>query len=390
MTYIVGWRFGSTAYFASDTAVTVVGPLSESPPEESQGAKTSFGESNVSEPLRAVSEGALKLINLGRAAVAMCGDIPLARSVTTSLARRLEDGDDPQQALRNAVADNGPFSDHQRQIHLIVGIPQFPTPKLFAFNIDGDQKIHEVPDCTLVQFGSMEAKYKSVTAQMISKLKIFANEPDQFLIAGLAFLQSYGIHDHLLEHGVGGAFCGLHVGTETIQWQKDVLYFVHTSRDRPSDPTAPDCGEMVSSIVRDHVLVVRSTFSHRCSYFGDSVNRGLNDEWKAKWWDNTFEFISHGRFDFVVALNTRDRIISVVEMMKNLSSRHLRIEPGSPQSEGFRLQVVYSPDLSKCMREPCPDRHDGTLPIRFNWFPFEEPDQSAEQPVAAKSSGRTE
>ena len=47
---------------------------------------------------------------------------------------------------------------------------------------------------------------------------------------------------------------------------------------------------MVSSIVRGHVHVVRSSLIHSCKYFGDSINSGLSDQWRIKWWDYSFDF----------------------------------------------------------------------------------------------------
>jgi hypothetical protein len=41
----------------------------------------------------------------------------------------------------------------------------------------------------------------SLSGQMSAQLKLFAAEPENFLVNTLAFLQSYGVHDFLLEHG---------------------------------------------------------------------------------------------------------------------------------------------------------------------------------------------
>lgn len=378
MTYIAAWRLGPYAYLVADTAITVEDVSGQSSSREQAASVTSFGEKDVSEPGRVVYEGVLKTINLGRAVVLMCGDVRLARSVIGSIERCLQAGLDGTQAFQQAIVDNGPFDDSERQIHLIVAFPEHPQARLLAFNIDGDLQIHEVPDETAVQFGSMPSKYKSIFPQMINTLKIFAGEPDRFLTGILGIVQSYGLHDYLMENSVGGTFCGAVVGSSDIRWQKDILYVLHKSQALPTTDKAPHIIEMITSIVRDHVLVVRSNITDSCRYFGDSINRGLDENWRAKWWDLCFDFTSHGRFDYVVALNTDNRVVSVVETLGHLRTKHLRISPKGPQSkeEAFRLDVAFSPQLFKVMIQPDPPPRVEAIFQRFNWFPYEPPEES--------------
>jgi len=326
---------------------------------------TSFGELNVYESNRTVGEGALKIINLGQVAVAMCGDLRVGRSVVRTLNTAMEHGKDPQEALRVAVRTNGPFDDPERTIQLIVASPSSPKPTLLAFNSDGNQAIQEVQEGCAIHFGSLSPAYKSVTPQFIELLRGFTLKPQQLLVGTLALLQSYGIHEHILEEGVGGAFCGLLVQENSIEWQKDILFCIHRGMDQNFN--------MVSSIVRDDVLVVRSTLNNRCSYFGDSLNSGLDEKWRAEWWDPAFEFAKHGKFDFIVLLNTQFRIVTVIEMLKQQTSKHYRIVPAKGQrpEEAFRLDFAFSPTLTEDMIEPIADRNDGSMPLKFNWYPYE-------------------
>lgn len=378
MTYIAAWRLGPYAYLVSDTALTVEELSGQPSSKEPAASVTSFGESDVSEPERVVYEGVLKTINLDRTVALMCGDVRVARSVITSIERRLQAGLDGTRAFEQAIVDNGPFDDSQRQIHLIVAFPEHPHARLMAFNIDGDLQIHEVPDDAAVQFGSMPSKYKSIFPQMINTLKNFAGEPDRFLTGALGIVQGYGVHEYLMENSVGGTFCGAVVGSSDIRWQKDILYVLHRSQTTPSIEKAPHIYDMITSIVRDHVLVVRSTITNSCRYFGDSLNRGLDENWRAKWWDLCFDFMSHGRFDFVVALNTDNRVVSVVETLGHLRTKHLRISPEGPQSteEAFRLNLAFSPELFEWMMQPDPPPRLEAMFLRFNWFPYEPPEES--------------
>ncbi len=371
MTYIISWKIGSAVYLAADSALTVENPAEVAHQPDSPKGKTSFGELNVYESNRSVQEGALKIINLGRVAIAMCGDIGLCRTVISTLSGAMDHTNNPAEALEIAVSTNGPFNDPNRSIHLVVAFPSSPKPTLLAFNIDGDQSIREVQEGSAVHFGSLKSAFRGVGPQMLHALRIFASEPQRFLVSGLAFLQSYGIHRYLLEEGVGGAFCGLLVRKDSIEWQSDILFCMH----KGIDPNI----NMVSSIVRDNVLVVRSNLINSCKYFGDSLNKGLNEEWRAKWWDPAFEFTSYGKFDYIVLLNTCFHTLTVIEMLKQQRSAHFRISPeaGQRSEVAFRLNLAFSPMLTKAMTEPPEDQHNGTLPVKFNWFPYEVADGRA-------------
>lgn len=355
MTYALAWKLGPAVYLAGDTALTDSCRINEK--------CTSFGEEPIDRPDRCVYEGCLKLVNFGTAAVAICGDVALARSVIEVFKKTLQRTNEPRAALQTAIASCGPV-DPERSIHLLVAFPDSPAPALLSFNHAGDQSIIEHDDGYLVQIGSITPIYKSMSHQMITNLRPFRLEPQRFLVNMLGFLQSLGVHDYLLEYGVGGVFCGLLVGEHSIEWQKDILFCVHNELDPNLD--------MVSCIVRDNVIVVRSTFSNSCRYFADTLACGSFEEWKSKWWDPAFDFAEAGRFDFVVILNRRCWIVNVVEMLKHLSSAFLRIEPttGVGPNESFRIQFQFSPMLTKAMTEPLPERHNRSVPFKLNWFPY--------------------
>lgn len=362
MTYILGWKFGQYAYIAADTALTIIRPMIHDHERVVADRTTSFGELNVSETQQVVSEGVLKLIYMDQLAVAFCGNIPTARSVVETLAIGLRQGNSPRKALEQALISNGPF-DPNRQINLIVSIPTSPEPVLLAFNIDGDQRVQEIPDETVVQFGSMPQLYKNISASLLTKLSVFKAEPDRLLMGALAIIQSYVIHDSLLQEGVGGACTGLWIGPNIIQWQRDILYILHSDLDPKLD--------MISSIIRDNVLIVRSNVTNACRYFGDSINGGLSGEWRHRWWDAAFHFIERGAFDFVILLNIGTRIVTVVEMRKKNQTEHFRIHATKSEipEEAYLLETAMSPVLTRAATERIPEQ-DGTIPFKFNWFPF--------------------
>lgn len=193
---------------------------------------------------------------------------------------------------------------------------------------------------------------------------MFKAEPDRLLVGALAIIQSYGIHDYLLQGGAGGSFVGLRIGPNIIQWQQDLLFILQADLD----PTV----DMISSIIRDNVIIVRSNVTNACRYFGDSINNGLSEEWRRRWWDAAFDCTEQGHFDFVILLNITARIVTVVEMQQKNQSEHFRIYATKNErpEEAFRLNMAMSPVLPRAATERLPDLRDGSIPFKFNWFPF--------------------
>jgi hypothetical protein len=178
-------------------------------------------------------------------------------------------------------------------------------------------------------------------------------------------VQSYGIHSYILEQGVGGAFCGLFIGERSIEWQPDTLFLLY---DRARDENI----NMVSSIVRDHVFVVRSTFDEHTGYFFNTISCASVDDWIAKWLIPAHTFLNDGRFDFIVLVSRRFRIITVIEMFKHRSNQFLSITPlASERALGqIGLELEFSPQLSQIMDDLGPNADDGGIPGVFNWYPY--------------------
>jgi hypothetical protein len=208
----------------------------------------------------------------------------------------------------------------------------------------------------------------------------FYNKPSWFLTIVLAHVQSYGIYDYMniFEKGVGGAFCSLFIGEHSIEWQSDILFLLY---DRARDSNING----ISSIVRDHVLVVRSVDNNKTHYIANDISCKSIQDWNRKWFIPAHTFVNDGRFDFVVLLSRRFRIITIIEMFKHRSTSFFRItrltseghldqsrfDPTFLPPYEIQLGLEFSQQLCEIMDEPTPDRYDGTIPFTaFNWYPY--------------------
>jgi hypothetical protein len=373
MTFVLAWKFRSSIYLVADTAVTADYPVVDR-------TYTSFEERSISQPGKSVYEGALKLINLERAAIAVAGNSALGQSIASTFKDTLRVTGNPREALRTTVMSNGPFNS-KRSCQLVVAFPSSPTPTLLSFNFNDNHDIIEEREGCCLAIGSIPEIYKNLSFQLLDLFAPgFYNKPSWFLMMALASVQSYGIHDYMniFEKGVGGAFCGLFIGEHSIEWQSDILFLLY-DRGRDSNINA------VESIVRDHVLVVRSLDNNNTRYFLNAISCDSIEDWYRKWFIPAHTFISYGRFDFVVLLSRRFRIITIIEMFKHQSNQFLSItrlpsdasfeqvvpDPTFLPPYEIQLELGFTEQLCEIMDEPTPDSYDGSTPFAaFNWYPY--------------------
>lgn len=260
------------------------------------------------------------------------------------------------------IVSNGPFP-MKRAAQLIVAWRGEPCPRLFSFNHDGRGTLHELGYGEGVPLGSVRAMHKGMTQEPLKRL--FAMDRQGFaayLAAALGLLQSLGVHDYLLNDGVGGSFTGLCVTREGIAWQPDLLYLI----DQPGE----DIWSAVATCVRDGILIVNSTITNELRLFVTTVN-GENDlaQWAKRWGRFAQSYITNKRFDYVVLLGLTRWVVIVIEMRRTLESKMLRFHADSPAKgrvSWFELQAEMISELSRGFSNPEPDARD----FRFRFEPY--------------------
>lgn len=133
-------------------------------------------------------------------------------------------------------------------------------------------------------------------------------------------MQSYGVHDYLLPHGVGGAYTAAWVTPEGAQWQGNNLFAILNPNSVAYDPDqAEDALIMCATIIKNDVLClvnnqsVGNKFITSCrkDESEDAIVERISDavECSLKDFDNAV-------FDFFIFINTKRHIVTVVEMSK--------------------------------------------------------------------------
>jgi hypothetical protein len=158
VSFILAWKFRSTIYLVADTAVTVNQQVGDS-------TYTSFEERSISQPGKSVYEGALKLINLERAAIAVAGDSDLGLEIARTVKDALRQTGDPRQAFETAIISHTPFQSN-RSCSLIIAFPNSPNPSLVSFNLNNDQRIIEHTEDCFLPIGSIPERCKDLSFQL--------------------------------------------------------------------------------------------------------------------------------------------------------------------------------------------------------------------------------
>ena len=357
MSYVLGWKTRSNVYLAADSMITSA--------PTSIDVQSSFGERQIGEGSISVAERGMKIIVDEDLAIGLCGDFRVARGLASSVIRSYRRLRDPETALREMFVSNGPFP-MKRPAQLIAAWRGEPCPRLFSFNHDGCGTLHEFGFGEGVPLGSVRAMHKGMTQELLKRL--FAVERQgsaAYLASALGMLQSFGVHDYLLNDGVGGSFTGLCVTRDAITWQPDLLYLI--------DEPGKDIWSGVATCVCGQSLIVNSTITNQPRVFMTDVN-GANDltEWFNSWGQFAQSYITDKRFDFVVLLGLEHQVVIVIEMRKALESKVLRFHSDSPAEDGvtwFELRA----DMIAALRQPFSNPEPDTRDFRFGFEPYEAP-----------------
>lgn len=268
----------------------------------------------------------------------------------------------PEQVLSESIETFKDLDDLSFQFIATMAVR--PAPALFSFNMGGERKLLEHSGDGVVQAGS-PTEFQTELFRTVLRLldERLPPRPEVFLVAAVAWLQSIGTREYVLERGIGGAFYGLYSDTQGIKWQSDVVFGIHR---RMSSTTLP-----VITMVRDNVVLVHSGVDEASRAMYSSTSSTVTiAEWYARW--GSFDDAALGSaIRFVVLIDCVDWRVAVFELAEDGSSRYLRFEGPTRRSDG-RLQIAvdFAPEVIAILGRPIrPPRSPSGVPIFFAWSP---------------------
>lgn len=308
MTHIVAVVIGDASYIWADTAVTVPSP------NDLTSRRTAFGENSSVSSERRVDQGALKIERYGDLVVACAGDSVMARAIVGTFRQLLSAGTSVEDAFRGSIISNSPIPVG-REVQLCCAFHSNDSSRIIAFNDFGDNKFRLLCDRDYLQFGSAPdhiLAYAEASLSLLVENQAHA-EPDIFLLLVLATLQRNGPSENLMPHGVGGAYCGVRVGSDGVHWQKDVINFIYSSND--AELTLRDSA---ITYVRDDVLVAVPAIGRPAVFLNSSSNV---EQWKDRHWPGSVRHVRAGHVDYMNFLDTAARRVTVVRMNQELVTK---------------------------------------------------------------------
>ena len=319
--------------------------------------RTSFGEVHAHNDEASVEERALKVFNLGKAALTFSGDVEIGYDFIGIVHQVLVSGEEPLRAFEVGAQSIGSSTSAQKVSVLMTSFYD-GKPKLTSFQGGQIQR-----NCKLVQFGAIGPGGSDYATELVSLAKLHTPNVATQLACVLANIQSFSIRDCLIDkRGIGGVFSGLSISKESVKWHPDMVYMLANDDMFAVDGETDGEAQAVLSIVRDDIHLVRSPFTGGTVAFSNSPDRKVDHQSLIKRSNaiarELYQIESEKRFDFVALIHTVRPIVAIIEMQKNQCTRHLGFVQG---------RVGGSESVIKYFRR-CQENNPNKIYTHF--FPF--------------------
>lgn len=348
MTYCVGWKYANSVYLFADLMAT-----KNSPPTTTH---SSFGELHAQVRGEYVEESLLKIVPLSDGvAAAFSGDAQLATSIIEFLRENIKANTSDLRSLLSSVSVSlGPFSRDRAVGLLLAASGSLGEPQLLNWNTVSGL---DPSESDFHQIGSLTSYHSALTPQVLSRLARGNLPPDRLLSMLTAVVQSYGVHDNLIEQNIGGLIFGLRTHAGQIIWQEDTNYVLY-------DPQLknPIC---VSAFVRDNVVVLNSSQTNDIRCLAHSVSTISIHAWFDKWHGNIKSHLETDRYRYWVFISMLDKVITVLRR-DNLDTKSRYISLKKTGDGKFNMGI--SGELMSLLMQPLKDMQDGSLPFRLNFL----------------------
>lgn len=347
MTYCAGWKYLNSVYLLADTAVT-----KDSLPTTTH---SSFGELHAQVRGEYVEESLLKIVPLSDGvAVAFAGDVQLATSIIEFLRENLEaNASDLRLLLSSVTTSLGPFSRDREVGLLLAASDALGESQLLRWDTVSGL---DTSESDYYQIGSLTSYHSALTPQVLSLLAKGNLAPDRLLSVLTAVVQSYGIHDNLIEQNVGGLVFGLRTHAGQTVWQEDTNYVLY-------DPQVKS-PIWVSAFVRDNVVVLNSSQTNDIRCLAHSVSTASIQAWFDKWQGHVKSHLETDKYQYWVFICTLGKVITVLRR-DNLDRESHYVSLKKIGDGKFDMGI--SGELMPLLRQPLTDMQDGSLPFRLNF-----------------------
>lgn len=340
MTYCVGLRTKTGVFVGADSVFSSASPSAHTLASSS---RTAFGELQGDvgpDGSRYVSEEGLKVSIGSDTVVGFAGDVEIARAVIRNYFDGRKAGFGARESVHSALVSVTPC---EKEAEILFAFYEFEQPCLVHINTL-DQSSVEVDG--LVQLGSELAdgqhewteKFVSLNLEQLERLGTHPLHTERAFTNFLALLQSYGVHDHLLQHGVGGAFVAAWVTPTGARWQGSHLFVMLGEEPSYEDP-------MCATSIHEDVLCLVNNQTESTKLLSWMLSNENTDDTKARFDSAAEKCIAAwdaGTFDYFILLNRTRHVVTVVEMRGHL--HHALVSFHAPHFDR-KLGIVWTREL---------------------------------------------
>ena len=286
--------------------------------------------------------------------MAYAGDVQLAVCIIEFLRESINFAETGYELLGMLSTSLGPF-DTGRPVELILAFAAQgkPVELLHWDSISTTASI----GANYYQIGSLTSYHASLTPEFLTTLINGSVPGERALAITIALVQSYGIHDNLIDQNIGGLIFGLRCTNGAIHWQEDTNFVVHNF----------DLSAIIfaSAFARDDAVVVSSSATNDTRIFMHSANHLSPHEWMEKWREFIQEKTKSDKYRYWVFIRNPDKCITVIR--REDPERTGELVRTTYLGDG-KFDLALREELMGLLRQPLNDRGDGSIPVRLNFL----------------------
>ncbi|MCF6155746.1 MAG: hypothetical protein E3K36_10930 [Candidatus Brocadia sp.] len=344
MTYCAGWKYRGSVFLIADTAITK--------PDKPSLDYSSFGQLHSDTKDGYVQESLLKLVPISEGtAIGFAGNVAVASEIIGLLKDNVAYAESARELTR--FADGmGPF-DPKRGVALLIA-SSTPDGKSELIKWDTAKGLDK-SDADYYEIGSLTSYHAALTPSVLKVLASGSLAVDRVLAIIAAIVQSYGVHDDLIQMNVGGLIFGLSTAQGKVSWQEDTNYLLY----------GPNISSVsyISAISRENAVIVNSSLTNDTRVFSHSVSVDQSTLLSQDWRSKVREQLDSDSFRYWVFFSLQGKVITIV-IRHNLEtqSKYVRL---SHLGEG-KFDLAISPELQAILCQPLEEKNDGSIPFRLN------------------------
>ncbi len=341
MTYSVAWKTDTAAFIVTDSAVTTANDHGNGV----ENRTTSFCElQGKLDNGNYVYERAYKIFSKSNIAYSLAGDANFGVEFIKNVAFRIEVGLDVEIAIKGAI-DN--FSDFKYK----------PTIEITLAYYDGQPQLVTIKNkrSTFVRFEDGLVLTGSPKNEMIEYTNTFYNvfmddylkiplgsvSDEELLVKMIALLQSYGIHNYTIGNGIGGAYTGVSVTSNGVEYQPDICYLI--SGENP----AFDSQKMATVNANEHSVCIINT--DIADVVISNFNSDVTDACRTSLLEKSRDRFDNGEYKYFIFMNTFCHVVCIVNM--DFSRDHLLLSIDVREERKGTLGLVVSTELQMMLND---------------------------------------